>query len=157
MSKTFFSKRTLLCLAAYGFLLNVIWEFAQAGPLYEIWDEVTLAAGLFHITLAIIGDVLMVLLISVLTGWICGFNKLRSLSPAAGGCMITVGFVSGLILEWSAKFMDWWTYSELMPTITLIEETVGVSPVMQMTLLPFFSMLLTVKSSSYLLNVPEYQ
>jgi hypothetical protein len=71
--------------------------------------------------------------------------------------MITVGFVSGLILEWSAKFMDWWTYSELMPTITLFGETVGVSPVMQMTLLPFFSMLLTVKSSSYLLNVPEYQ
>lgn len=48
-------------IAAYGLGLNAIWEFAQAGPLYDMWAEVGFGSGLFHITLAILGDALIVL------------------------------------------------------------------------------------------------
>lgn len=140
-----FSKQALYIIAGYGFVLNTIWEFAQAGPLYDMWDEVTLAAGLFHITMAILGDVFIVLAISILAGWICGTSDMLALSWKAILCMLTLGFISGLFLEWFAKTMNWWTYNDLMPTITLFGETVGLSPLAQMALLPSFSVILSVK------------
>lgn len=141
MSREFFSKQTFILITMYGFNLNTIWEFAQAGPLYDMWEEVSTAAGLSHITMAILGDVVM-----VLAGWICGPQKLFSLSFTASACMLMLGFVAGMAQEWTAKVLGWWTYNEWMPTITLFDETVGLSPLLQMTLLPFFSMLLAGKT-----------
>lgn len=146
MSRELFSKQTYILIAMYGFILNAIWEFAQAGPLYDMWEEVSTVAGMFHITMAIFGDVVMVVIICILAGWICDPQKLFSLSFKASVCMLILGFIAGMVLEWTAKVLGWWTYNEQMPTITLFEETVGLSPLLQMTLLPFFSMLLAVKA-----------
>lgn len=143
-----FSQRVLLAIAAYGFILNAVWEFAQAGPLYDMWTEVLLAAGLFHIMMAIIGDMFIVVIIGVLAAWICGVSEVLALSWKASAYMLSMGFIIGLFLEWFAKVLDWWTYNDLMPTIILFGETVGLSPLLQITLLPFLSVFLTVKLGS---------
>ncbi len=140
-----FSKRTLGIIAGHGLMLNAIWELAQAGPFYDMWAEVSVAAGLFHITMAIIGDVFLVLAISILAGWICGTSNVLALGWQAILCMLAIGFITGLFLEWSAKVLNWWTYNDLMPTITLFGETVGWSPLLQITLLPLASVVLAIK------------
>ena len=91
----------------------------------------------------------MVLLITLLAGWICGPTKLLSLSLAASSCMLMTGLIAGISLEWAAKWFDWWSYSELMPAFSLFGETVGLSPLMQMTLLPFLSILLATKLGNF--------
>lgn len=140
-----FSKQALYIIAGYGFVLNTIWEFAQAGPLYDMWEEVSIASGLFHITMAIIGDVVIVLTIAILAAWICGLSDILDITWKASACMLITGFISGLFLEWFAKTMNWWTYNDLMPTISLFGETVGLSPLLQITLLPYLSVVLAVK------------
>ena len=140
-----FSRRALGIIAGHGLMLNALWEVAQAGPLYGMWAEVSVAAGLFHITMAIIGDVFLVLAISILAGWICGTSNVLALGWQTIVCMCTIGLVTGLVLEWSAKALNWWTYSEFMPTITLFGETLGWSPLLQITLLPLASVVLTIK------------
>jgi len=140
-----FSRRALSIIAGYGFVLNAIWEFAQAGPLYDMWAKVSLASGLFYITMAIIGDVFIVLGVSTVVGWTAGTSNMLALSWKASFSMLTIGFIAGFFLEWAAKAMNWWTYNELMPTITLFGETVGLSPLLQVTFLPFLSVFLAIK------------
>lgn len=134
----------------FGLILNTIWEFAHAGPLYDMWKEVSTAAGLFHITMAILGDAIIVLSIAAFARWLCGLTRVLSLTWDAVICILTTAFFSALFLEWSAKFLNWWTYNESMPTLTLFGETVGLSPLLQITILPFLSIFLAIKLNSQL-------
>ncbi len=135
----------LLKIAFYGLILNAIWEFAHAGLLYDMWNEVPLAKGLFHIMLAILGDMLIVLAISIVAVLICGLSDLLSLGYKSFLCMLLIGFTAGMVLEWIPKLLGWWTYNDLMPTLTIMGETVGLSPLLQITLLPSLSVFLAIK------------
>ena len=57
---------------------------------------------------------------------------------------IAFGFVAGILLEWFARVLNLWSYSALMPTITVAGETVGLAPIIQVTILPAASLRLAV-------------
>ncbi len=133
---------TGLRIALYGFVLNAFWEFGHAGPFYDMWAEVGLGDGLFHISLAILGDVVIVFGVMLIACQCVGRHNV--LSPSWKGCLalLAVGLMAAIGLEWAAKALDWWTYNERMPTLTVFGETVGLSPIAQVTLLPALSVFL---------------
>ncbi|MFB6273596.1 MAG: hypothetical protein ABEL51_11950 [Salinibacter sp.] len=132
-------------IAGYGFVLNAVWEFAQAGPLYDMWTEVGLWDGFFHITLAILGDVLIVLGVTGVAALCMGRRSVLCATWNGCAAMLAAGLVTAIGLEWIARMLDWWTYNDLMPTLRVFGETVGLSPVAQITLLPALSVLLAAR------------
>lgn len=136
---------TGLRIALYGLALNAAWEFGHAGPLYDMWDEVGLWKGLFHITLAILGDAVIVLGVALLACRCVGPHHVLSFSWKGCLALLALGFTAAVGLEWIAKALGWWTYNELMPTLHVFGEPVGLSPVAQITLLPALSVLLAAR------------
>ena len=132
-------------IAAYGFLLNMLWEFGQCGFLYDMWDW-GFWRGSAWMWGAIIGDVGIVLGVAALTRFAVGDKALISASVREWTALLAVGFVAGVLLEWLAKVLELWAYTELMPTITLFEHTVGVSPIVQITVLPALSVMVATRN-----------
>lgn len=135
-------------IALWGFALNAGWEFVHAGPFYDMWEEVGLGSGLFHIGLAILGDVVLVLGVTLAASG--GVGRRNVLNVSWQGCvaLLAAGLAAAIGLEWAAKTLGWWTYNAWMPTLTVFDETVGLSPVAQVTLLPALSVWLATRSSA---------
>ena len=129
----------------YGLVLNAIWEFAHAGTLYDMWTEVSLWKGLFHITLAILGDVLIVLFVASAAALCVGRRQVLGATWKGCAAMLAIGLGAAIVLEWIPRQLGWWTYNELMPTVTIFGETVGLSAVAQITLLPALSVVLATR------------
>ncbi|MEL7363499.1 MAG: hypothetical protein AAFN13_15595 [Bacteroidota bacterium] len=131
--------------ALWGFLLNMIWEFAQCTVLYDMWDW-----GFWRATVwmwgAILGDVLIVLGVVGLARRLAP----QVTPPDARGwtALLAVGFVASVGLEWAAQALDLWGYSPLMPTVTVLGHTVGLSPIAQVTGLPALSAFLAGRNAS---------
>ena len=125
-------------IALWGFVLNMLWEFGQCVFLYDMWDW-----GFWRATAwmwgAILGDVVIVL--GVVLGSVLLVGARRVAPPDALGwaALLGVGFVASVGLEWAAQALDLWGYSGLMPTLTVLGHTVGLSPVVQVTVLPALS------------------
>ena len=128
--------------ALYGLVLNALWEFGHGGLFYDMWEEVGWAAGLFHITLAILGDVVIVLAVMARARYTAG--AVHVAPPNGRGWMALLGFglMAAIALEWIARRLDWWSYNDLMPTVAVLGEAVGLSPVAQISLLPALSVYL---------------
>lgn len=122
--------------ALWGFGLNALWEFGQCTVLYDMWDW-----GFWRATAwmwgAIVGDVLIVLGVV----WASRPLAPRVAPPDGRGwaALLAVGFVTSVGLEWAAQVLDLWGYSPLMPTLTVLGHTVGLSPIVQVTTLPAVS------------------
>lgn len=123
-------------IAAYGLALNAMWEFAHAGLLYDMWDEVSVSKGLFHITFAIVGDAVVILILAAVACFLVGSRHIVDLDGKGCLALLSLGFVTALGLEWFALLHDWWTYNERMPVFTIFGESVGLSPVLQITVTP---------------------
>lgn len=125
-------------IALWGFVLNMAWEFIQCTVLYDMW-----AWGFWRASVwmwgAIIGDVGIVLGVAYLALQITDLQHLAPPDRKGWAGLLAVGFVASVFLEWMAKALALWGYSELMPTFTLFGYTVGLSPVLQVTLLPALS------------------
>lgn len=126
-------------LFVYGLGLNAFWEFAQAGPLYDMWAEVGLGWGAFHIMVAIFGDALLVVGLTWAVAKLCRSDQLLPTSTGQWFLLFLLGCVAGIFLEWLARMMGFWTYNELMPLLSVSGKTVGLSPVLQITFLPAIS------------------
>ena len=133
-------------IALWGFVLNAGWEFGHAGPFYDMWEEVGLGDGMFHIWLAILGDVVIVFGVALIACQCVGRPNVLSMSWRGCLALLGVGLIAAIGLEWTAKMLDWWTYNNRMPTLTVFDETVGLSPVAQVTLLPALSVYLAACS-----------
>ena len=94
----------------------------------------------------IIGDVGIVLGVAALTRFAVGDKALISASVREWTALLAVGFVAGVLLEWLAKVLELWAYTELMPTITLFGHTVGLSPIVQITVLPALSVAVATRN-----------
>lgn len=110
-----------------------------------MWKKVDTIIGVFHIFIASFGDMIMVVAIAILSAKISRVFSISSLSAKFYFYMLFFGMISGVVLEWSAKALNLWTYNELMPTLTILDEDVGLSPLLQMTILPFLSVILSNK------------
>jgi hypothetical protein len=136
-------------IALFGFVLNTLWEFGHAGPLYGMWAEVSLGEGLFYITLAILGDVVLVLGVAFLACCTAGWSHVIPPDTKGWFALLAFGFIAGVALEWIALALDWWTYNERMPTVTVFGEPVGLSPLVQVTLLPALSVFLGTRHTRF--------
>lgn len=131
-------------IALWGFLLNAFWEFGQYVLFYDMRDW-----GFWRG--AACGDVGIVLGVVALARLAVGDNALISMSGRGWTALLAVGllavgFVASVLLEWLAKVVHLWSYSALMPTITLFGHSVGLSPIAQITALPTLSIALATRS-----------
>lgn len=126
-------KQFVVTTAILAFVLNLIWEEAH-GLLYEGFQY-----DLGHIAfcaLASVADMFMVLILLFVFGliyktvfWIVPVRFNRSL------VLILVGGVGAILAEmWHTRRGDW-SYADTMPMLPLVE--VGVSPVLQFSILPW--------------------
>lgn len=132
-------------IAAYGFLLNMLWEFGQCVFLYNMWEW-----GFWRATAwmwgAIVGDVGIVLGVAGLARLTVGSLPLASMNRLGWTALLAFGFVASVLLEWMAQVLHLWGYSALMPTIRILGHTVGLSPIIQITALPAFSVAWAARS-----------
>ena len=124
--------------ALWGFGLNAVWEFAQCTLLYDMWDW-----GFWRATAymwgAILGDGLIVLGIARLAQLLAGSRHVWPPDVHGWVTLLVVGFVASVGLEWIARAFDLWGYSDLMPMLVVAGHPVGLSPIVQVTLLPALS------------------
>jgi hypothetical protein len=138
--------RNLLTLFAVSVAINFVWEMAQM-PLYEDMPFDALSSWWLCFR-ASIGDGVI-----VLTIWAIGaavYNQSDWFRPLHLG-NITVLLMSGAAIavgiEIHAIGTGRWAYSALMPILPVAN--VGLSPLVQLLLLPFISMKLAVKKPQY--------
>ena len=88
---------------------------------------------------AIIGDVFIVLGLWKITEFIFSPVNFKKLKLKDYLYLIFISFIASIVLEWTAKFLELWTYSRLMPVLIIFDYEVGLSPIIQITLLPALS------------------
>ena len=141
---TYIGQRYLPWLAG----LNLAWEALQI-PLYTIWTEASagsIAFAIFHCTL---GDVLIgsaslaLALILGREGPLARWHWRRIV-----GAMLILGPGYTVFSEWLNTTLFRWSYSEMMPTITLAGVTLGVSPLLQWLVVPPLALYLARRGSS---------
>jgi general stress protein CsbA len=125
-------KSLMIRIALLAFVLNLTWELAQ-GPLYKGYEY-----DFQHIsfcTLASVADVLMVLLLYL------GFARMLKepfwagfLSGPRIFSLMAVGAVGAVLAEIRHTWEGNWAYADTMPLLPIVQ--VGLSPVLQFTLLP---------------------
>ncbi|WP_339869680.1 hypothetical protein [uncultured Algoriphagus sp.] len=134
-------KQFVVTIAILGFVLNLIWEEAH-GVLYEGFQY-----DFGHIAfcaLASVADMFMVLILLFAFGliyktvfWIAPVRFNRSL------VLMLIGGVGAILAEmWHTSRGDW-SYADAMPLIPIVE--VGLSPVLQFTILPWVVFVLSKK------------
>jgi hypothetical protein len=121
--------------ALWGFGLNAAWEFVQCPLFYDMWSW-----GFWRATAwmwgAILGDVLIVLGVAWAAGRLVGPGRLTPPDGAGWAALLGVGLGAAVGLEWAAQALDLWGYTDRMPTVEVLGRAVGLSPVVQVTLLP---------------------
>jgi len=129
----------LRLVAAFGFLLNMLWEFGQCLFLYDMtgWSIWRTAVYMWA---TIAGDVFIVLGV-VMGSWILSQRSMAVLLSRRGWITtLVLGLAAGVLLEWFARAVDLWSYSVLMPTLIVAGETVGLAPIIQVAVLPAASL-----------------
>lgn len=94
---------------------------------------------------AIFGDVVIVLGGVGLAGLAIGQLHLVPPDRRGWAALLAFGLAWSLVLEWGAQALDLWGYSDYMPTLTVFGHTVGLSPVVQVTMLPALSIYLAAR------------
>lgn len=120
--------------------LNALWETAQCQLLYDM-DAQPWMMRLGWMAVATLGDVTIVILV---------WRVARGLYPSQRvplTLLVILGLTAGFTLEWMARALGWWTYTPLMPILLVGGETIGISPIVQMSLLPAFSVALAARNA----------
>ena len=135
----------MLVLFVVSVFVNFIWEFIQA-PLYA--GKASLGAMAWHCFFASMGDGIILWIIYGL-GWAAFGNWLWTTQPGSWqmAFMVSVSLVMAVFIEWSAlHWLRRWAYTEQMPRIPVLD--VGLTPILQMLILPPLIFLLTQKLSA---------
>jgi len=138
----------VITLVVIAFLLNVVWENAQA-PLFAGYLSLSQ-----HFTIclwATIGDVVFTLSvyfgISLLKN---DFGWITRLSGKDIAVIAVMGFFLAVGIEWRALLFGKWNYTDAMPIVPYLR--VGLAPVLQMTLLLPFSFYLAKSAKIFAQN-----
>lgn len=134
--------KQIIYLSLVAFILHVVWENIQA-PLFQ--EYVSFSQ---HFLKCLIvgtgGDIIITLSVYVIIallkndfGWIATLNKKDIIILAV------IGFFIAVSIEWRALLFGRWSYADAMPLIPYFK--VGLSPIIQMTLLLPLSVFITGK------------
>ena len=120
-----------------GFVLpaHLAWEIVQL-PLYTIWMDGTVGEIAFAVAHCTGGDALIATVSLVGALLLFGhINWPQDRYAVVAGATVTAGVGYTIFSEWlNTKVRASWTYSELMPTLPLLD--VGLSPVAQWIVIP---------------------
>ena len=131
--------QNILLLIIVSFLLHVIWESLHVS-LYGGYEH--LSPVLSVTVWATIGDVAYTLFVYLLIALIKkDFYWLQNIQVNDYVALTLMGFFIALFVEYKALFFERWFYLDAMPIIPFLN--VGLSPVLQMTLLLPLTMYLT--------------
>lgn len=141
------SIKQILLLAFTAFMLHLIWENAQA-PLFA--GYVSFGQNLPICFLGTIGDVVFTLLVYLGIGLLKNdFGWIMRLNRKDIAVIAALGFLGAIAIEWRALLFGRWGYTDAMPIIPYVQ--VGLTPILQMTLLLPLSFYVTSK-----LHSPRY-
>lgn len=134
-------KRFVIAVAVTSFVLNFVWELAQ-GPLYEGFEY-----DLKHISfcaLASIADMLMVFILLFAFGLIHkNVFWVKNMDVNVVLLLAFVGFSGAILAEVLHTMRGDWSYADTMPLLPVVD--VGISPVLQFTILPWLIFLISKK------------
>lgn len=144
--------RETLRLVAYRYLpsltgLNLVWETAQL-PLYTIWTEGTRAEIAYAVVHCTLGDILIGLAVLALS-----LTLVQARAPAdwrwsrIALLLVLLGSGYTVFSEWANTALASWTYSALMPTLSLAGTEIGMSPLAQWFVVPPLALWLARKTS----------
>lgn len=126
-------RRFVFAVAVTSFVLNFVWELVQ-GPLYEGFEY-----DLKHISfcaLASIADMLMVFILLFAFGLIYkNVFWIKSMDVNKVLLLMFVGFSGAILAEVLHTLRGDWSYAYTMPLLPVVD--VGISPVIQFTILPW--------------------
>lgn len=125
----------------FAFLLNLIWEYGHL-PLYNCMDRWNLLQKILYPVLATIGDVVIVLGILYSAGWISGVVGAGMATARFWAVHLLTALMIAVLLEWVAIRARMWGYRPPMPTFTVAGRSVGLSPLLQITLTPSLALYL---------------
>ena len=120
---------------------NLVWEVLQL-PLYTIWQDGTLWQQVTHCTA---GDVLIAATALLLSLLLVGSREWPARHFGRVAVVATVVGVSYTAFsEWlNVGVFGSWAYSRLMPVISVGDARIGVSPLLQWSIVPPASFLFT--------------
>lgn len=119
---------------------NLLWEAAHL-PLYTIWETGTTGERLFAVVHCTGGDLLIALTALTVSliivgnrGWpVHGFLPVAALATL-------FGFSYTIFSEWlNIVVRAAWAYSDYMPVVTVFNMKVGLSPMLQWIVVPYFA------------------
>ena len=123
----------------FSISINFTWEMAQM-PFYENmpWNFET---SIFCL-IASFGDAIMILIIFYFVAVVAkDFNWILNLNPLKIILSLITGIIIGVLVEQIALVFNMWSYSNLMPLIPWGK--IGISPILQMLILPLVVFKLT--------------
>lgn len=121
-------------LALWSLILHGFWEFFQCLFFYDM-SGFNLSKGALWMGGATLGDVVMTLLLVGAALWLRSQNSRFPFLPA----LILSGFLVAVGIESIALADEWWRYAASMPQLKFAGVTLGLFPVLQMALLPYFA------------------
>lgn len=135
----------IILLSLIAFALHIVWENAQA-PLFR--GYVSFIEHFSACFVGTIGDVIITLSVYCMVALLKNdFDWLRALNKKDIILLAIVGFFIAVGIEQRALLQGRWAYADAMPVISYLE--VGLTPILQMTLLLPFSIYLTKKLKKY--------
>jgi len=121
--------------------IDLIWETAHL-PLYTLWQTGSAGANIFAVVHCTLGDVLIALasltIALILVGH-CDWPARRFAKVAALTLVLGGGYT--VFSEWlNVIVRRSWTYSSLMPIVSLFGFAIGVSPLLQWVVVPILAL-----------------
>lgn len=117
--------------------LNLLWEVLQL-PLYTIWQEESFAWIAYSVVHCTAGDILiglaalMIALVVTRAGPVSAWNW-----RAIGLSLVVAGVSYTALSEWANTVLrPAWAYSRWMPTLTVADVELGLSPLLQWLVVP---------------------
>ena len=133
----------ILSIFTIGFLLNLIWENLHA-PLFKgftnFWDHFMIC---FWASLVDAATIL--LLYGLVVFWYKDLYWFRYMNWKTALVLIVAGGTIAVGFEYWAFAINYWTYAEEMPVVPYLG--IGLSPLLQMMLLPLLTFILVAQMS----------
>jgi len=135
MENKFLNKNFALAIFIVAYILNFLWEYLHY-PLYNCkWPIGSCAiVTSFRDALIILGIYFLGALFFKNNKWILNLTRLKL------GLLLVTSFFIAYIIELQGIYFGKWSYSDFMPIIPVLK--VGLSPILQMILLPFITFLI---------------
>lgn len=129
-------RKWFICIALVAFPLNLLWENLHA----FLYEGVRLSMQSFMLLCAL-ADVLITLLIYMVVSLLLrNPHWLRTMSWQKMLLALPVGVAAAVVMEKLPLSWGWWGYSPQMPVLPWVQ--VGLSPFLQISLLPVVTFLL---------------